>query len=447
MQDKLRLLVLTDISTLCAQEGEPDDTQSLIRLLLYSDCFEIEGLVATYTSHHPGKVFPEYIHAIVEKYGCVRRNLLKHSPGYPKTEALLNVIKSGSSVCGLENVGENKDTQASDWIIRVVDKATHRGDYRPLWIAIWGGSLDLAQALWRVKKERTQEEFEKFCNGIRVYSIADQYDTCGDWIRENCPKVMYLTAYHAFRGMYRGGDESLSSAEWVEENVIQGHGILGASYPNYNGGDPWGSVKGMKEGDTPSFLYLIPNGLGRPEMPECCSWGGNFRIDFRRVNEFGKQFVDEKSEADGEISERAGVYRFRDVYQSDFQARLDWCVSEYGEANHPPVAIIRMKQDQLAPGESLHLDGSDSTDPDGDGLNYRWWIDEGACSEGVRAKINAANTVSLKNFHGSADMCEAQVNLHISPDSEKGQVHVILEVTDQGTPALTRYCRVIVEVV
>src|SRR5262245_49627156 len=74
--EKPRLLVLTDIG------GDPDDQQSLIRLLVHANEFDIDGLIAT-ASGIPGElkadvVKPELIRDVVKAYGQVQPNLLKH---------------------------------------------------------------------------------------------------------------------------------------------------------------------------------------------------------------------------------------------------------------------------------------------------------------------------------------------------------------------------------
>src|SRR4051794_29483197 len=150
-----RLLVLTDISSLTSGVAEPDDGQSLIRLMLYANEFDIEGLVASSNMGHGQEVRPDLIHRVVDAYGKVRPNLLLHDPRYPPAEGMRDGIKAGQPVAGpkvpvAESVGEGKDTEASEWIVRVVD----RPDPRPVWVVIWGGSADLAQALWRVRSDR-----------------------------------------------------------------------------------------------------------------------------------------------------------------------------------------------------------------------------------------------------------------------------------------------------
>ena len=136
--DRPRLLVLTDIG------GDPDDQQSLIRLLLYANEFELEGLIAS-ASGTPGELKdkvtkPELIREIVEAYGKVRPNLIRHAPGYPIAEQLLAQVKVGNRNRGREAVGEGQDTEGSGWIIAAADRPASG----PLHISIWGGQTDLA---------------------------------------------------------------------------------------------------------------------------------------------------------------------------------------------------------------------------------------------------------------------------------------------------------------
>src|SRR5688572_22771234 len=166
--DRPRLLVLTDIG------GDPDDQQSMIRLMVYANEFAIEGLVAS-ASGTPGELKqaitkPELIREIVTAYGAVRPNLAKHAEGWPTAEALLRVIKTGNPRRGREHIGDGHDTEGSRWIIQRVDAGTTQ---RPLNISIWGGQTDFAQALWRVRKDRGVAALMQFMSRLRVYDIAD----------------------------------------------------------------------------------------------------------------------------------------------------------------------------------------------------------------------------------------------------------------------------------
>src|SRR3954454_23184061 len=119
--DKPRLIVLTDIG------GDPDDQQSMIRLMVHANEFEIDGLIASAAGTEgelkKETVKPELIREIVEAYGKVQPNLRKHHPDFPDAKMLLDRIKSGNPVRGTVSLGDGKDTEGSNWIISVVDRA------------------------------------------------------------------------------------------------------------------------------------------------------------------------------------------------------------------------------------------------------------------------------------------------------------------------------------
>lgn len=304
-----RVYILTDISSLEAGVGEPDDTQSLIRFLLYADLFEIEGIGATYTSHGD-TIYPGYIREIVGAYGESIDKLNQHG-NYPDTRALAGKIKSGNPNRGTERIGKIHNTELSDHIVDVLEE----NHDEPLWILVWGGSLDLAQALWEIRESVPASRAEKMISALRVYSIMDQYDNAGGWIRENFKELFFILCNGNFRGMYRGGDTSLVSSGWVEDNILSNPAPLAQMYPNYRGGDSWGRVEGIKEGDTPSFLYLLPGSPGNPENPATESWGGKFK----RI-EGSNHYVD--CPIDEALSCAGSVSRWRADFQADFAERL-----------------------------------------------------------------------------------------------------------------------------
>ena len=140
-----RVIVLTDISSLTSGVREPDDGQSLIRLMLYTNDLDVEGLIASSNLRHGEVVRPELIHAVVDAYAQVRPSLLLHRDRYPAAEALHARGRAGQPIAGPQvpvaaSIGDGKDTDASRWIVEVVD----RPDPRPVWVTIWGGAADLA---------------------------------------------------------------------------------------------------------------------------------------------------------------------------------------------------------------------------------------------------------------------------------------------------------------
>lgn len=416
-----RLLVLTDIG------GDPDDQQSMVRLMAFSNEFEIEGLIAS-ASGTPGElkgavVRPDLIREIVAAYGKVQPNFARHARGYASGSALLRVIKSGSPQRGMAFVGADRDTEASRWIVAAGD----RPDPRPLNIVIWGGAHDLAQALWRVRHDRGPSGVGRFTARLRVYSIGHQDET-GPWIVENFPTLFFILGaadpgdvlgksrskvdrrLAVYRGMYLGGDESLTSREWIESNV-RSRGPLGALYPvkTWTAPNPHGA---MKEGDTPSWFYFLPNGLSDPEHPEMGNWGGRFRLVRDR-------YYNDAREPDPRIT----VSRWRPAFQNEFAARMQWSIEpDRRRANHPPAAVLNGGRTRNvltmvpAAGSGVRLSAEGSSDPDGDTLSYRWF----QYPEGV--DLGSSVSVELR---------------------PKREVQVVLEVRDSGNPPLTAYRRAI----
>jgi hypothetical protein len=448
---KNRLIVLTDI------EADPDDTQSMVRLLLYSNVLDIKGLIATTSCWQKTRVAPESIKKIIHAYGKVQPSLKKHEAGFPEPAALLTKVKQGLPMYGMQAVGKGKDSQGSDWIIKVLEE----NDERPLWVCVWGGVNTLAQALYKIKSTRTETEAKRLIAKLRVYTISDQDDS-GTWIRNNFPELFYIVSpgddygsstWIAINSVVDGIDNNEISNTWLAHNIQQGHGPLGASYPDV--------AYGM-EGDTPSWLSLLPTGLSDPEHPEYGGWGGRYELhkpDFDSLkkgssgvpsepetraiwtnavdsytpylrNEYGRAV---RTDTMTFTSNQATLWRWRDDFQNDFAARMDWCTKSFKEANHPPdPEVLVPEQMTVKSGESFGLDAA-ATDPDGDNLSYLWFNYPEAGSYKKPIQINSA-----ENVH----------NVWVlAPEVEKKETaHFILKVTDKGTPPLSRYKRVIVTI-
>ncbi len=449
-----RLIVLTDI------ENEPDDTQSMVRLLLYANEIDIQGLIATTSTHKRTSVAPESIQAVISAYSKVHANLLRHDPNYPPAEVLQALVKRGRAEYGMSGVGDGKDSEGSDWIIRTLEK----NDDRPLWISVWGGVNTLAQALYRLRAEKSPAELDRLIAKLRVYTISDQ-DDAGPWIRKNFPKLFYIVTpggnygaatWSAIHTVIPGIDNTTISNKWLAENIQQGHGPLGAAYPDV----AWGM-----EGDTPSWLALIPNGLSDPEHPEWGGWGGRYELyqpevpvtDRRTfvggvpiepetrpiwtnaVDEYTPPVTAEYGRATRPGKEpfrdfKVTLWRWRDDIQNDFAARMDWTVKPYGEANHPPVpGLSHPDAITVRSGETFVLDAHPTTDPDGDSVSFFWFPYPEAGSYKGTVRINAPeNAVTASVTAPKVDKPET--------------LHFILRVTDRGTPPLSRYKRIIVTV-
>lgn len=451
--EKSRVFVLTDI------ENEPDDAMSMVRFLVYANQFDIEGLAATTSVHQQNKVAPWRIREIVEAYGKVRDNLEKHEPGFPSLESVRSVITEGLPEYGMLAVGEGKDSQASELLIRSVDKM----DPRPLWVPVWGGPNVLAQALWKVKNTRSKEELKKFVSRLRVYTISDQDDS-GPWIRKEFPDLFYITspgfssggAYHAatwsgisgdnFHGRFAGADFTTVTNEWLDKNIRK-KGPLGAEYPRW---------EYLMEGDTPSFLNLIGNGLSDPEHPDRGGWGGRYELYTPRMQKWylypesrpiWADAIDEVFGFDGRwhSGNHETIWRWREAFQHDFAARMDWTILPVEKANHPPVVKIdQERQLKARPGERIQLSAGKSIDPDGDALSYKWFFYNEAGTFPV-SSATSGQPIEITNFDQQEAWFVVPSSRVMPPGT--GTIHIILAVTDHGTPRLTRYQRVIVTVV
>lgn len=343
---KARIVVMTDIG------GDPDDRQSMVRFLLYCCDFDVEGLCTGLGHGHYQVTRPDLIRDAVGAYGKVLPNLRKHRPDYPSHGRLLGLIKDGHNG-DPHRVGPGMDSEASDWIIQVLD----RDDPRPVWFSIWGGPRELAQAIWKVSQTRSPAALAKLKRKIRVHSIADQDRTAG-WVKKNHPDVFWIYSNRLFRGIWQQGDQALVSPAWLAKHVLGGHGPLGPLYP------PKASGKdGVKEGDAPSFFYVLPNGLSDPERPQWGGWGGRFR-----PSGYAREFIPAEDVMGGARDPLYSIHRWRAAYQNAFQARMDWCVRPYAEANHEPTAVcnsdrsLRVLQIETDPSARVRLRATGSSD-------------------------------------------------------------------------------------
>ena len=414
--EKPRIVVMTDIG------GDPDDRQSMVRFLLYTCDFDIEGLCTGFGHGHYKTTRPELIREIVDAYGKVLPNLRKHRPDYPSYKSLISLIKDGHNG-DPHKVGPGMDSEASDWIIKVLDK----DDPRPVWFSTWGGPRELAQAIWKVGQNRSDEQFAAFKRKIRVHSIADQDRTAG-WVKQHHPDVFWIFSRILFRGIWKEGDQEIVSPTWLEKNVRTDHGPLGPVYPAKASGKA-----GVKEGDTPSFFYVLPDGLSDPEHPEWGNWGGRFQRSVR-----GNEYIPAEDRMGDRLDMLYTIHRWRQAYQNSFEARMDWCIKSYEKCNHRPIAVCNGDKSKkilninVDPGQDVTLTANGSSDPDDNKLSYKWWIYQEAGSYWADAPIPESDSI--------------RAIVTVPKEASGRTIHVILEVVDTGKPSLTAYRRVVLNV-
>ena len=223
----------------------------------------------------------------------------------------------------------------------------------------------------------------------------------------------------------------------------------------------------IMEGDTPSYLGLIDNGLNAYRRPDWGGWGGRYvyRQPYGETHAIWTQGGDEFARVtsqdtvvgvDGQkhVSDQATVWRWRDSFQHDFAARMDWTIADFAHANHNPLLDVN-GHTGTAPllidaevGQRIELDASNSKDPDGQKLHYSWFhYGEAGLADGNLATITIENADTAKATVTATATCgPLWLPIRKTCPPEPGTAHVILAVTDEGTPSLTSYRRIVLTV-
>jgi hypothetical protein len=459
---KPRMIVISDIG------NEPDDQMSLVRLLLYSNEMDIEGLIATTSTWQKTATHPETMRKLVEAYGQVRPSLLLNAKGWPETAELMSRVYTGQAAYGMAATGEHKSSEGSQAIVRAVE----RDDPRPLWICLWGGANTLAQALIDLRANHTAEGTARLLSRLRVSAISDQ-DDAGPWIRKEFPSLFYVVspsmptggeyAYATWTGIsgdayYRNGDGadfSTVTNEWLQANIRKGP--LGKLYPRF---------LFIMEGDTPSYLGLIDNGLNAYRRPDWGGWGGRYvyRQPYGETHAIWTQGGDEFARVtsqdtvvgvDGKphVSDQATIWRWRTAFQNDFAARIGWTIEDFAHSSHEPLAVVNGQRGtaplemDVTVGRTLTLDASGSTDPDGRGLHFHWFhYAEAGSADGNLSAVTLTDADAPRVTVRADAVCRPLWLPGVMPCKGIGSAHIILAVTSDGALPLTSYRRVILRV-
>jgi hypothetical protein len=469
--------------TIVTTDGEFDDMDSFIRLLLYSNELNVVGMIYSSSEFHyagdgKGTLFTSnmpwsknygaratlrwlgtrWMQDFIDKYATVYSNLVKHDRNYPTPEHLKSIVRVGN----IDFEGEmDHNTEGSDYIKKILLD----NDPIPVYIQVWGGTNTVARALKSIEDDyRNTPQWEaihkKVSDKTTLHIILDQDETYKKYVSVKWPDVTAIVNGNQFwcfaypwNKMVPATIQPYLDGKWFAEHIKFDHGALAGAYFLWGDGQKLvndsehtqgdtieARKKEMKryafisEGDSPSYLFLINTGLRNLENPSYGGWGGRFvqsktnpRLwkDGTDVTDYN--FFDMKDDAEFPQS------RWIDAMQNDFAARADWCVRDYGKANHAPVTKLNSSKDlSAAAGTVVHLSGA-AKDPDGNDLKYKWW------------QYKEAGT-----FHGGVNIDSpnnAEASFMVPADAKSGEtVHIIFEVSDTGTPQLTRYQRVIVTV-
>ncbi len=324
--NRLRVMVSSDFPPCPVTNSDPDDVQSMVRFLLYSNEFDVEGLIASAGTFNMVANKTNVL-AVLDTYHQVEERLRTYDSNYPTTDYLRSITYQGMGNEGpisiqwgcdkqpwSEIIGSGRDSEGSNAIIAAADKP----DPRPLYIGVWGGPREIAQAIWKVQNTRSQAELEAFISKLRVYLIACQ-DATHSWLMANFPELYIIESRSTYQGMF-----GVDNQAWAETHIINNHGPLCAIYPPKAIAGP-----GVIEGDTPSFLYLLSanRGINNPEDPTQPSWGGQYVKDGTT-----NHYIDGLG--------ASTIRQWSNDFQEEFKARADRCISTTPSGNSTPVKKV-----------------------------------------------------------------------------------------------------------
>jgi len=445
--DKPRVIVTSD--------GEIDDECSLVRFLLYTNEWDVEGIITSSSQYHwQGHKWAgdDWAQPYLAAYAEVYPNLIKHDPRYP-TPAFL---RARTLLGNVRAEGEMDDVTPGSQ--RIVEVLLDNSDPRPVWIQAWGGTNTIARALKTIE-EQHPEKMAAVAAKIRFYFIWEQDGTYQSYIRPhwgkfNIPTIIsdqFIALFYHWKKYLPAHEQAYLVGSWMKTNITEHHGPLTALYKGHVAGEK-GFAEGdfRSEGDSPAFFHTIPTGLRSLESPGWGGWGGRF-VKVRdntwldpvaepgyqypegrwyTSNAWGRTRLKKEIPNDAELTAYLKPqWRWIGALQNDFAARAEWCVKEFKDANHAPVVTVAGPLDRtVRPGETVKL-AATATDPDDNKLSFKWWQYVEAGSAKTAVVIDQADTPDRASF--------------VVPNEPGRNIHVICEVTDAGTPLLVAYRRLV----
>lgn len=469
--------------TVITTDGEVDDMNSVIRALLYANDMDIEGIVLTSSMYHYAGdeskgVEPfrwtgtQWIYDFLDDYEAVYDNLKSHDSNYPEPDYLRSVTKIGN----ISNKGEMDEvTEGSEFLKELfLDDNSE-----PLYVQTWGGTNTTARALKSIEEEyKDSSDWEaiqqKIYDKLVLYIILDQDESYGEYIAKNWPEIKVVndrSNFWHFAYAWQFHSDELNSklkADWTYENLVKDKGPLMENYalmgdgrildgelaeeqrgsdaylannPNYQKYDF------ISEGDSPSFLYLIDNGLRSLENPSYGGWGGRFGVASNQL------YVNNVLDYDVYTNQYESQYsltRWFDDIQNDFAARVEWTLTpNEDEVNHAPVVTVEQGVDISAKAGDEVVLSANATDQDGDELTYKWWryseadtyqdfasTKENVEDDSLGLLLNVTRELDENEVVDSIEITNpdsSEMSFVVPADAKAGDtIHMVIEVQDNG---------------
>lgn len=476
-------------------DPELDDSNSLVRFLLFSTDYKVEGLVYSSSQFHwkgdgKGTTYSHsnreynsrgknlgpltswrwaenerFIDEAVDIYAQVYPNLKVHNSEYPTPAYLKSVVRFGN----VEFEGDySKDTPGSDLI-----KALMLDDQPgTLFVTAWGGMSTIARALKSIEEQYSKTPEwntikDKVSKKVMILPSGEQDDSYKEYIKPNWPNIGYsqlggagLGLAYSAQARAKAEHAPYYTPEWMTANITS-KGPFGAFYR------VWGDGKQMVKDDKYDYFGLAGytddelkkmgyvvwtpvqkkgSFLGEGDTGTFLNLIGNGLRAWEDENYggwSGRKRNTPPVDFATLMSNPAAMEEFRkknanpdfpDFFpacQNGLASRFQWSVTPKYKDANHDPVIDAPLTISGKPGEKVELNAKVS-DPDGNKVNVRWMQFKGSSYKGDVVAENPAS---------------ATTSIIIPADVQAGQtIHMVLEAVDNGTPALTHYHRTIITI-
>ena len=445
-----RILITTDL--------EVDDMNGLLLSLIYSDQYDLTGIVWTAGMFHfsgdggqhtLGEITPNFraqsthcehrvkgtadltdlrpvdptwLGRVLDYYEADYAKVSKNNPNYPTPEYLRSITKVGN----IEFEGDYRfETEGSKLIYdRIMDD-----DPRPLIIQHWGGINTTVRALYSIYEKyhgtpQWDSVLKKVTDKVRISGNGEDNCRSDSKIDEMFPGLKNADRIGGFfnYGTFfsAGKDPQRAAAPELQPYM---HAPWNLEAYKYNHGKLTGEIWLMAEGRAIYGEPLIYN-FGLIDYIDWAQaaeqgWAAEGLKSFKRVDyepfswgfcQFGcASFINIGLRSD--VQNRDNHYTA--VMWEELAARADWAICYPSDCNHAPIVDGGQLDFTAAPGKKVNLAGS-AKDPDGDRLITKWYSPTGAQ---VSATEGWKTTVTVPSDAKSGD--KVVVNLEVRDDAER----------------------------